>query len=178
VAEPQHEQISAALAERFRGIASDGGANYWYDVDKVVRVTEFSAVALDDSVSEGLLLFLRADEGTEEEGTTTTATEYNATGLATFSVLIAKRDGRTADNPMDWVKEESAIPPTVISRCVSDLRHALFSEVTLVVDNVALAWNVMKGPSVADYSFQIGHPWLAAVVNFTVAYDYIRTKAA
>ncbi len=176
MAEPQHERIAAALAERFRGIAEDGGVHYHYSVDAVARVVEFQALPLDES--RDLVYFLRADEGNEQEGTSGTSTTYRASGEATFSVLIAKNDGRTADNPFDLAKEEAAIPPTVIARCISDLRHSLFSEVTLHDSTEALAWNVMKGPSPADYSYQIGHPWLSAVVTFTVAYEYARTKAA
>lgn len=178
MAEPKHERISAALAERFRTIHEDGGTHYHYTVGDVVRVVEFQGFPLDES--QDLMYFLRADESTESEGTTGTSTLYRTEGRATFSVLLVKRDGRTADNPVELAKESAAIPPTVVSRMVSDLRHALFSEPTLIESGTseALAWNVASGPVSADLSYQIGHPWLSAMVTFTVAYDDERTKAS
>lgn len=171
MAEPLHEQISAAIRTRLLTIEADGGATYWYTPDAVVRCLEWLS---SYDVSKDHMLFVRPDSDSLSEGTTSSATQYNAKGSAPFSVLIVRKDERSSRHPFDEEKSSDPIAATVISRAVEDVRVALLSEVTLG----GLAWNVADGSIEADYSFQVGGAWLSAVVTFTVAYDYTRTKAA
>ncbi len=160
MAEPLHEQISAALQARLRTIAADNGTSYWYTPDRVFRVLEFQGSDLDDSFEH--LLFLRPDDDQISEGTTGTIE-----GEANFTVLIAKKDTRGAKAAQSEESDGSPIAATVISRCVADIRRVLLSEVTLG----GLAWNVMGGECTADYSWPV-EGWLCATVTFGVQYDY------
>lgn len=164
MAESLHEQISAALKTRLESIHEDGGATYWYTPDKVYRVLEFMAADLDDSLDH--LLFIRPDTDTIREGATT-----RIEGEAEFTVWICRKDPRGSMSPVTEAQDAQPIAATVIGRCVADVRAALLSDVTLTTNNVALAWNVMKGSSAADFSVAV-EGWLCATVTFTVAYDY------
>lgn len=164
MAESLHEQISAALKVRLESIEEDGGETYWYTPDRVYRTLEFMAADLDDSLD--YLLFLRPDNDLIREGQTS-----RVEGEAPFTVWIAKKDARAGKSPLTEEQDEQPIAATVIGRCVADVRAALLSDVTLTSDNVAVAWNVMKGSSDADYSQPVDG-WLCATVTFTVAYDY------
>jgi hypothetical protein len=160
VAEPVHEQISAALRTRLLAIVEDGGATYWYTPDAVVRCLEWLS---SYDVSKEHMLFIKPEPDTVSEATTGTFQ-----GSAPFSVLIVRKDERASRHPFDEERSEEPIAATVISRAVADVRAALLSEVTLG----GLAWNVADGAIEADYSFQIGGAWLAALLTFTVKYDY------
>ena len=160
MAESLHEQISEALQTRLKAIAADNGTTYWYTPDAVYRVLEFSGADLDDSLD--LILFLRPDNDIVREGATT-----RVEGEATFTVLIAARDMRASKSPTTDDEGTDPPGPTIIGRCVADVRAALLSEVTLG----SLAWNVARGEIEADYSFAV-EKWLCATVTFTVAYDY------
>lgn len=160
MAEPVHEQISAAIRTRLLTIVADGGATYWYTPDAVVRCLEWLS---SYDVSKEHMLFIKPEPDSVSEATTGTFQ-----GLAPFSVLIVKKDERASRHPFDEEKSEEPIAATVISRAVADVRAALLSEVTLG----GLAWNVADGEITADYSYQIGGAWLSAVLAFSVKYDY------
>lgn len=170
--EPVHEQISAAIRTRLLTIVADGGTTYWYTPDAVVRCLEWLS---SYDVSKGHMLFIKPEPLDKvSEGTTASATQYNAKGLAPFSVLIVKKDERASRHPFDEEQSSDPIAATVISRAVEDVRVALLSEVTLG----GLVWNVADDGIDADHSYQVGGAWLSALVTFTVRYDYTRAKAA
>lgn len=161
MAEPVHEQISAAIRTRLLTIVEDGGTTYWYTPDAVVRCLEWLP-SYDVSMKHMIFIKPEPDEVRE------LATGKQLEGEAPFSVLIVRNDERASKWPWDEEKSEDPISATVINRCVADVRAALFSEVTLG----GLAWNLAVGPITADYSYQIGGAWLSAVLQFTVRYSY------
>jgi len=171
VPEPLHEQISQALVARLGEISEDGGYSFWYTPDRVDRVLDWENANIDDSLTH--TLFLKPLNDTVTEGTTGDATWANVKGEASFEVLIVKKDDRADRNPQTEDADMAAIGPTVISRCVADVRTVLLREPTLD----GLVWNVANGDTTADYSFNLGGPWLAAVVGFTVVYDGLIRKA-
>ena len=80
-----------------------------------------------------------------------------------------KKYERSSTDPFDEDKSADAIGPTVINRLWNDVVTALLADVTLG----GAAWNVASGPITVDPTFQIGGGWLAALVSFTVTYDYL-----
>jgi len=160
VAEPVHEQISAAIRTRLLTIVADGGATYWYTPDAVVRCLEWLS---SYDVSKNHMLFIKPEPDSVSEATTGTIQ-----GTAPFSVLIVRADERASRHPFDEEQSADPIAATVIARAVADVRAALLSEVTLG----GIAWNVADGTIDADYSYQVGGAWLSALVTFTVRYDY------
>jgi len=160
MAEPVHEQISAAIRTRLLTIVADGGTTYWYTPDAVVRCLEFLS---SYDVSKEHMLFIRADPFDVSEGTTGTIH-----GTAPFSVLIVRADERASRHPFDEEASDEPIAAKVITRAINDVCKALLSDVTLG----GLAWNVADGTIACDPSYQVGGAWLSALVTFTVRYDY------
>jgi hypothetical protein len=170
MAEPVHEQISRAIVARLREINEDGGHTFWYTPDAVKRCLDFETVSLDDSYEH--LLFVKPTQDAMSHGASGSSTIANFDAEAGFEVLIVRRDphpDRLPDDEDDddaGNTEAATLGPTVIARCVHDVRTVLLRESTLD----GLVWNVLRGETLADYSYNVAG-WLAAVISFSVEYD-------
>jgi hypothetical protein len=162
VAESLHEQLVAAFQANLAGIVGDGGANYWFTPDRVVRVPAFSEACLDSSLTTIYCI----SPGQVEDALAHSTVGVRA--VLTLDLAIVTRytpseeiNPFTADVPLRW---------TIQTRLERDAKKKIRSFYHLGFESNAVWVEIPITEYVADQTFFQG--WAAVFMRCLVHFIY------
>ncbi len=160
MAESLPEQIIVALKTRFAGILSDGGTNYWFTPDKVVRVPGWAAWENDWFDKQyNTLYFLKAGMRTTSEDAVKGLENHMDVWL-----IAGTKYNPDVLNPIVLDGEGSPLGDTLSNRLQRDIETSLRQDIQLglsafVVNTEITDWNPMtpylEGWALVEARFRI-----------------------
>jgi hypothetical protein len=119
--ESKHEQIEESIIVRLASIVSDGGVNWWFTPDRVIRYPAWTEACLDPSLTTVYVL------SPEEEVDTEAGTGLTVKAQARLDLLLCTQYAG-AENPF---QVEPPSRGTLQNRMVRDVKKKLREDISL-----------------------------------------------